>query len=184
MDGGWDKNGNSLPWDVIDYEGDDADIRNLKKSHAFADQWQELNVKLRKRNWRCDFLSRFPVWTVTSHAREILDPLLGDTVEFLSLRCDPKIDLYVLHPLRHIALAEGAETTPDDASSNITVIRRYSFNPRDLDGIHVFHVSQRPGSPAGRAGSPCTGYLVSDDFVRTIEENALRGVVFEKVFSL
>jgi hypothetical protein len=188
MDGGWD-NGNSLPWHVLDHEGDMRDLDPVsRKTEPLSGKWNSPNAKLRKRKWPGDLISMYPAWTVNCRARDVIEELVRDEVEFLPIECDPPMERWLIHPLVQIPLAKDAVTSRDrpffSPDSNITTIYEYSFSPADLVGRHLFRISQHPDSPAGRARSTCTGWFVSDEFVRAIEENKLNGVMFKKVVAL
>lgn len=185
MDGGFDKFGNSLPWDVLDYSksSDEENYGDLMdKAKPLAQSWTAPRVTLRQRKWRCDLISLYPQWAVNEKARAALAPLLRKTVEFLPLRCAQISQLWVLHPLRHIELAPRAVHDATDGS-NMTEISRYDFMVEDLKGKHLFGVKQAKDS-AARKAVYCFGTdYVSEEFKRVVDSEALQGVVFEKVFS-
>jgi hypothetical protein len=186
MDGGWDEFHNSLPWDLLDYanESDEERYRNLlARAKPLGKSWKAPRVKLRRRRWRCDLIGLHPHRAVSERTREILLPLLKNTVEFLPLCCAELPGLWLLHPLRHIDLGPKAVHNAR-AGGNMTAIRRYSFVIDDLKGKHLFGVKQAPGSPARKAGFCfAAADYVSEEFKRAIEINGLQGVVFERVFS-
>ncbi len=188
MDGGYE-NGNSLPWHLLDYEGDDRDLDPVDdKTQPLSRKWKCPKAAFRKRKWAGDLIKMYPAWTVNRAARDVIEELVGDDVEFLPVQCEPPMERWIIHPLVQVPLAEDAVTSRDrpfhKPDSNITTIYEYSFSPSDLAERHLFRISQHPDSPAGRSGSTCTGWFVSDEFIRAIEENKLSGVMFKKVFDL
>lgn len=180
IDGGFDQFGASLPWDVLDYKNERDDRRlTLKLDFAkpLASRWKPPHVKLRQRDWRCDLISLYPHWALNERARAALGPLLRKTVEFLPLRCDDLPQIWVMHSLRHVLLGPDAEHNALPGNP-MTVIRRYDFETSELQGKHLFGVSQTDGSPYCFAAN-----YVSDEFKRVVIGNELKGVVFDKVFT-
>jgi hypothetical protein len=185
LDGGWDEFHNSLPWDVLDYANERVGEKladALDKAEPLARKWERPRVKVRQRMWRCDIFSHYPHWAVNKRARKALCPLLKSHVEFLPLQCRTMKDLWLLHPLRHIDLSSEAEHNGWNGD-NMSVVRKYAFDPTDLNGLHVFSIKQAPGSAARSVGFCFTGTYVSEEFKRIVATSHLQGVVFNEVLS-
>jgi len=187
LSGGWDEFRNSLPWDILEGVSIDAEMQLselLDQTRSLAEDWKPPRVKLRSRKWRCDLLS-FGAghhWAVNQRARQALEPLFADSVEFLPVRCPQVKPCWVLHPLRYVDLAPTARHNAKGIS-NITVIERYDFVLAAIEGLHLFGVHQAPRSDARKGGFCFLNDYVSDAFKAAIESHGLQGVVFERVFA-
>lgn len=185
MEGGYDEFGNSLPWDVLDYESESHRSMyrdQVDRAVSLAKTWVSPRVSLRKRKWRCDLISLYPHWAVNEKARAALAPLLRRTVEFLPLRYGENSQLWLLHPLRHIDLSQSAVHNAENGG-NMTFVSRYAFETKALQGKHLFGVKQAKGSVSRRVGYCFGANYVSEEFRRVVGEAKLQGVVFEKIFS-
>jgi hypothetical protein len=186
LSGGWDEFWNSLPWDRLECVLDDEEDRCrelLRKAKSLRRSWKPPKLNLCKRKWRADLMELWPNshWVANESAMQALSPLLGNTVEFLQVLCYDLRKLWVLHPLEHIDLAGGAVHN-GSRGDNMTSIKRYDFNVKDLVGKHLFGVKQVTGSPARKGGYCFAADYVSEEFKLTFAKHRLQGVVFEEVF--
>jgi hypothetical protein len=182
----WDEFGNSLPFDVLNFASAAEERRCgtlLDQAQPLAAQWKPPRMKLRKRKWRCDILRLgvLQCWALTGRAKEILEPLLGKSVELLPLKC-ADLECWVMHPLRHIELAAEAIHN-GRGGSNITEIEKYAFRPQDLAGLHLFGVLNSPGSAARKAGLSYQCNYVSSEFKQLVDQHDLQGAALEEIYS-
>ncbi|MDL1923121.1 hypothetical protein FBQ95_10975 [Chloroflexi bacterium CFX3] len=105
-------------------------------------------------------------------AREALEPLVGQAVEFLPLDCpnEPQRSLWLLNVLTVAECLdyERSEFTYWDSGA-VKAVRRYVFRTGCLEGQHIFRL-------------PLFNYVeiyVSDEFKRLIEQQGLTGLRFE-----
>jgi hypothetical protein len=187
LSGGWDEFRNSLPWDTLEYARADEEEKVsdlLDKAKSLRRSWKPPKLTLRRRKWRADLIELWPHSHLAANERamQALSPLLRKTVEFLPARYAGVRKLWLLHPLEHIDLGAGAVHNGTDGH-NMTSIRQYDFNVKDLVGKHLFGVKQAPGSAARKAGHCFGANYVSEQFKQTFAKHRLQGVVFEEVFS-
>lgn len=183
----WDKRGNSLHWDELWHDPDPLKrpFDSILQQTPLAAVWQAPELTLHRRKWRCDILliDPFPgVWGVTQRAREVLEPLLAGSVEFLPVKCPLDQPVFAVHPLRHVPLAEDADVNVSNVVGGISSVRRYSFRVGDLTGANYFLIRQPPCSRDGKQGVAWEKTFVSDDFVQYLERNGLTGVMCQRVF--
>jgi hypothetical protein len=113
---------------------------------------------------------------------QALSPLLGKTVEFLPARCAWVRKLWLLHPLEHIDLGAGAIHNGTDGD-NMTSIRQYDFNLKDLVGQTPLRRQTGTGLGGPHGGTLLWSKLFSEEFKQSFAKHRLQGVVFEQVFS-
>ena len=170
------------PWDAIWYDGDDDDLDPLDSEMRLAAIWSAPAVRVEKRHMTPDLYVFQVYYAATEAVYNLLSPLVGDSVEFLPLAIAGGVRLFVMHPLLRAEFDEKAVVNAH-AGENVTVIRKYSFNPQQFEeDMHVFQVRQPLGSPARNAGYPCPGILVSSELKELCEKNGLRGIFFENVW--
>lgn len=178
----YDEDGNS-PWDAIWYDGDDEDLDVLGCPMRLGAIWSSPQTRLEKRNKTPDIYAFQLYYAVSERVKAQLLPIVEDTAEFLPLSTDSAEPLFVLHPLLRLDLDERAVVLKNSVSGNITVIKKYSFDPHDFEErIPIFQVRQGLGSVARSAGFPCTGVLVCRDVFKVHQKNRFRGVTIDKVF--
>lgn len=178
----WDEHGNS-PWDALWYDGDPEDIDVLDCAMRLGAIWRSPAIRLEKRIQVPDIYGFHHHYAVSERAKALLLPVVEDAAEFLPLLPPGDRPLFVLHPLVRADLDEQSVVSASSVSGNITVIRKYSFAPSDLEeAMPVFQARQARGSAGRDARYPCTGVLVSLESCSVCRENALCGVAFTKVF--
>jgi hypothetical protein len=80
-------------------------------------------------------------------AKEIIEPIIADSVEFLPLAC-PERALWIVNVLR---IVDGLDMNQSDvvrfaSTGRVMTIRRHRFIPDRLDGVHIFKL---PGLTRG-----------------------------------
>lgn len=175
----WDSDGYS-PWDALWSQDDEFD-EIFGGEKPLVDGWKSPKIHLERRQQRPDIFICQLQFAVTERVRDLLLPLVKNRVEFLPIRSGAQL-LFIMHPLIHIDLDDHARVSRCDIGGNITAIRRYSFAASQLKGVHVFQVRNPVGSRAREGGYAVSGFLVSDDFKRLIEQSRINGVAFKRVF--
>jgi hypothetical protein len=110
----------------------------------------------------------------SERALQVLDPLMGQSVEALPLECVncSQNRFFVINVLDILdCLDEPRCIFTRYSDGGIMDIKRYAFLPNSLEGHHIFKVPQQV------VGS----VLVSPEFKRRVEENGLVGAVFREV---
>jgi hypothetical protein len=187
MEGGWDEFRNSLPWDRLDFESIEETMRYsmlLKSTHALLPDWTPPKVSLCRHKWRCDIIGvgAGSHWAMGTKAHKVLAPLLGETAEFLPIACDEVNPCWIVHPLRYVDLAPTAEHNAE-AAANMTVVRKWAFEPDEIAGLMLFGLHQAPRSDARKGGIGYRSNLCSDRLRSAIVASGLYGVVFEELFA-
>lgn len=202
IESGHDDRGNSFPWDGLNFTPwwkakTDEGMSKLVREGTALDNWvknqidQVTPVKrqwvppkmiFRRRGWSCDILGATPsAYAINDCGKSALGPLLGDSVEFLPVQCDDLMDRWIIHSLVHVSMSEEAEHNGGNGR-NITVIRKYAFDPDKLRGIHLFRIRLPEDTPAGNAGCCGRQLLASEQFKQTYGTAGLQGLVFKEVF--
>jgi len=140
-------------------------------------------------------------WMCTEQAKEVLEPLLSKSVEFLPLihrdktnqkistfkqlffnkTYKPLLDLvhtkphYLMHILDIRTLdvidAEHSEFEFNEEKQEIFLTESLAFHPKKIEHTHIFKIIQHGRGLAMRT-------FVSDEFRRIIQKNKLTGLVF------
>jgi len=171
----YDAAGNS-PWGMLRDEVDFEETWPLYDGRPLAPTWRPMPVTLHDADEYAEFVYLTAGgWAVRPDARRKLEPLLSGVAEFLPLACDTGDEFFALHPLQLADLSPDADARRNEVSGNITVIRRYSFEPAALLGMVCFRVRHPVGSAAGPdAGG--SDVLVSEAIRECIERCGFRGV--------
>lgn len=179
MNTAYDADGNS-PWDTLWYEGDDWDLLPLKGELPLTGIWKPISVTMQKRLKVPDIYTFQLFFAASKRVRDVLKPVLGDSVEFLRLRCDR--ELYVMHSLQRIELDWQAVAGRTRFRDNVTVIKKYVFaRGQSLAHLRMFYARQPEGTEARAAGLCCSGLLVTEPVKVVCDTHKLRGICFTEV---
>jgi hypothetical protein len=172
----YDADGNS-PWGMLVEEVELEATWPLCDGRPLAPSWRPMPVSLHEADEYAEFVWFSSCgWAVRPEARRALEPVLGGAAEFLPLACDTGDEFFALHPLQLIDLGPDADARRNEVSGNITVIRRYSFEPADLAGMVCFRVRHPVGSAARPDAGVSGDVLVSPEVRECIERCGFRGV--------
>ena len=134
--------------------------------------WRPLTVQVHKGNRSGDFpslASHVPVFS--RKALDALQPLIGDTVEVLPLKCS-STDLFAINVLMITdCFDESNASFERDQGGDVFYISRYAFDEQCLRGKHIFKIRQ----------APLHDVFVSEEFKQAVEQNGLQGLRFRKV---
>jgi hypothetical protein len=113
-----------------------------------------------------DFVQLFGP-SINLKAKEILEPYIGNTVEFLPL----KTDLGTYFTL-NVSLVDCLDVSRSELKrfhdGGIMRVERYAFYENRLKDIHLFHIPEIKGSR----------WFVSNEFKILVEANSLQGLLF------
>lgn len=174
----YDTRGNS-PWDWLQYKNY-VESQKVRKKSPLSDNWTPLQVSLQKEKKSGDFYFINGNYAVTREVMNILQNLLGNSVEFLRLNCDKISDLYLLHIIKHVQLSQDSGYHRD-IDGNISDIYHYDFEFNKTDKNHFFYVQQHKNSTTGSAGFPASSILVTQDFKTLTEKHKFLGLSFRPV---
>jgi len=148
----------------------------LNQGKRFGNSWEPLYVELfedqdggEKHKPLGDFAYLFGP-SMSMKAKSILEPLVGNTVEFLPF--ETSIGPYYAINVSWVDCLDIRHSDVKRFSSGrIMRVNKYSFFNAPMLGIHLFHV------PELRASE----YFVSNEFKKLVEANDLRGLIFSPV---
>lgn len=121
-----------------------------------------------------DFVSLsnyYHVPVVTQHTWDLLKPLIGYCCEALPVIHPSRRPHFLIHVMETIdALdAERSDINRSKIDGRITRIYKYAFKPGLLEGKHIFKLPLESGADL----------LVDDEFRKVVEENGLKGLLFQ-----
>ncbi len=126
------------------------------------------------RSWGGGFL-------LDAHARNVLGPLLGGTVEFLPFLPYEGEVLHLLNVLECVDCLDGVRTkyvTDRETGANLTEINEYHFVPERLPSAPLFRLPKRAALFALSGQAP-----TKDEFKKVFEREKLTGLKFEELWS-
>ncbi len=171
------------PWDGLWYQGEDYDLNVLAFEARLQPVWKAPVARIENREHRPDIYEFQAFYAVTERVRNILSPLVKDTVEFLPLSIASGERLFVLHPLLRADLDyTRAVVHRNVVGGNIIKVEQYAFPAIQEEVMHMFQLRQAPGSFSRDTGFAYSSVLVSREFKELCEANNVRGAVFPQVF--
>ena len=178
----WD-DGGDYSFHFIDDRRGLFEIDRFETTDTLLPRWTRPSLQIYRRGEVADvYYCAAGYFFFSARARDALDGVLGSSVEWLPSKVERLGCLWILHPLRSLALGNDAEVTRNEISENITVISRYTFAERDDCFPHAFFVKQAPGTAASDAGFVYPMIHFTDVAIHTIEHCALSGIRGRKVF--
>lgn len=151
----------------------------FKSDKKFGHGWESINLALwegeypkkEKKKPLADFMnSGLIIDAVSQHGKDILEPLVGEQVEFLPLET-PFTPYYGLH-VKHVNCLDLSKISAKYFSDGrVMRVEQYAFYWEKLEGIHIFRLPELGLSRL----------FVSDEFKQIVEENALTGLMFYPV---
>jgi hypothetical protein len=113
------------------------------------------------------------VMVLNENARRIVEPVLGDDVEYLPAYDTDGKNLFLVHPWRLVDALdeERSDVRRFESSGRIMDVRKWIFRAEALGGVRSFRVPQQPHR-----------MLVTDEVVSAIAASGLRGTRFRLVW--
>ncbi|HQR41554.1 MAG TPA: hypothetical protein PLX97_02695 [Gemmatales bacterium] len=140
---------------------------------------RDLSFQLEGRGIVADVMSSLHAFYFSRQARDKIDSLLSNSVEWLPVKLGLKSDYFVLHPLQTIELGPQAVFRQNRPQDNIIEVSRYDFDA-DEQLPACFLVHQAPGSPA-RESHGTLGIIIVNETLRW-KMGVYRGVDFAQVY--
>lgn len=145
----------------IEDDGDLMDLPQSKAGSVLAEWPKNLRYQASTHGRSCEVLFSPDAFVVSSRLRDAIAHCAPNCIEWLPIDIVDVGVMYVLHPTASVSLAEAAVVRQHQPGDNIVEIGTYAFDdPESLPTC--FLIRQPPTSPAGKAGSACTGiYMTS-----------------------
>ena len=156
-------------------------LRRFREGGRFAEEWEPPYLRLYEGELDeedievakpiPDFINGFINMACSQRAKEVIEPLVGEEVEFLPLRTE--VGPYWEMNLPRISCLDEAraEVKRFPSSGRIMEVVRFAFRWEAMEGHHLFWVRE--------TGMMYT--LASEAFRRLVEEHGLTGLVFEEI---
>jgi hypothetical protein len=148
----------------------------LNRGQKLGNLWEPLYVELYhdEEGWEQnkpigDFIQLFGP-SINKKARNILEPLIGNTVEFLPLETSTGL-FWALNVSWINCLDLPRSDVKYFSNGKVLSVERYSFFEERLKDIHMFHIIELRAS----------GWFVSDEFRKAVEDNDFQGLLFYPV---
>jgi hypothetical protein len=157
-------------YDCLDNRGDWG---SFDLGRPLAATWKPVRVEMDDHAGRtADFPSLLgPIPVFSERAWEVLQPLLGASVEALPLNCDRGI-FFVVNVLDHVDCLDydRAEVT-HYSSGRVMMVDKFAFKPGSLHGKNMFKLPETAKSEV----------FVSESFKKIVEKAGLTGLWFEEL---
>ena len=137
--------------------------------------WKPITVKIDPRHKKGDFPSLCPFFVFSSRVREVLQPLLGNNVDFLSLKLESDLEQYAIAKIKERTDCldySRAEFKRFPSSGRVMRVLKYAFKKGSLDSKNFFNIPEATAR-----------FFVSEKFKECIESNNLEGLIFREVYS-
>jgi hypothetical protein len=158
--------------DCLDYvDFSDWEIFQQSGRRILSPDWQPISVTRVKGEKRTDFPA-LPGsdLVVTGHAWQILQPLIGDSVEALPLSCTTGEAYFVINAIDVLDCLDYEHSEVERFSNGqVMWINSYVFKEEAIGNRSIFKLPE-PGR-----------IIVSEIFRARIEKNRLQGLIFKKI---
>ncbi|GEM_PF-1475410 len=156
-------------------------LDRFREGGRFAEEWEPPYLRLFRGEWGeeeeearkpiPDFTHGYIDLACSQRAREVIEPLVGEDVEFLLLETEVG-PYWEMNLPRLPCLDEArAEVKRFSSSGRIMEVLRYACHWEMIEGHHLFYVAE--DWPTSR--------FVSDAFRRLVEGHGLTGLVFREI---
>jgi hypothetical protein len=153
---------------------------SVERDRPLREQWpSDLVFPVSEEGLLCDVLFNPNALFFSEKVREVIEPMLGKSAEWLPTLIRDVGTYYVLHPLESVELGPKAKVKVNAVSGNYTWVDKYDFAPsQSLPSC--FLIRQAQDSAARRAGFCMRDMLVSEQLRWKLAK--FRGVDFAMVF--
>ncbi len=171
--------------DVYDalYCNDDSEYRLILRFFGYYPYhqdkspkvWKPITVKIDPRHKKGDFPSLCPFLVFSSRARKVLQPLIGNYVEFLPLKLEGDLEQYAIIKIKQRTDCldySRAEVKRFSHSGRVMRVLKFAFKKGSLNNKNFFNIPEETA-----------GIFVSDKFKNCVEDNNLEGLIFREVYS-
>ncbi|MBZ0297019.1 MAG: hypothetical protein K8L99_30950 [Anaerolineae bacterium] len=164
---------------VFDKEKDVDATTGMREGKSLKSDWKPVRFVMYRDGERVkddpSKLSDFPwlpgFFICSEHARNVLEPLVKDAVEFLPILCDAgQFYLINVTNVRPCFDYQRSEYTLFK-SGDINLIKKYAFDIACVEGQDIFKTK----FPLGRI-------FASDTFKALVEDHKLKGLLFKQVW--
>jgi len=154
--------------------------QRLREGGRFAEEWEPPYLRLYEGELDeeeieaakpiPDFVHGYIDWACSQRAKEVIEPLVGEEVEFLPLRTE--VGPYWEMNLPRISCLDDARAEVKRFSSGrIMRVLRYAIQWQKIQGHHLFYVAE--DWPSSR--------FASETFRRLVEGHGLKGLMFREI---
>ena len=173
---------NSDVYDAL-YCNDDSEYRLILRFFGYYPYhqdkspkvWKPITVKIDPRHKKGDFPSLCPFLVFSSRARKVLQPLIGNYVEFLPLKLEGDLEQYAIAKIKQRTDCldySRAEFKRFPSSGRVMRVVKYAFKQGSLENKQFFNIPEQKAR-----------FFVSDKFKTCVESNNLEGLIFREVYS-
>ncbi|MGG2134689.1 DUF1629 domain-containing protein [Bacillus sp. S2(2024)] len=166
---------------LLNYKEDNKYFKKQFNSKGkLSNSWTDIFIKLEDKGTRSDcpiFLGKSGVRMISGKAKQILEPLIGDNVEFLPLiHTITNEKYYAIHVLNVLDALDSDNTVFEKLSSGLIIgCEKYSFIPSIVQNQAIFKIY------INKIIHP-TAIFVSDEFRNAVLESDLKGFEFVEVW--
>jgi hypothetical protein len=135
---------------------------DIYRDRPLLNDWPRDLVFPASKDWnRRDVLFHTGTLFFSQRVRDVIEPLAGNSAEWLPVTLQGLGIHYVLHPLKFVELGPNALTERTSVTKDVFRIKKHDFDPT-LKLPPCFLIRQPVGAPSRRAGCCIRNIIVND----------------------